>query len=247
LDGAFQDIHERDLLFQYIHRIKFQGDYEKAVRDYFEDGKNCCRRFTQLCAEHKPEGVKTVLDFASGYGRVARHSAEFMPGVAWTCCDIHPEAVEFLRSHGLPAIPSTHDPQAWTSPQSYDAVLALTFFSHMPDHNFGPRLRSIFDAVAPGGIMVFTTHGEVTVQKIWKLPRSCFDSRGYYWQLGSDQPDLDRWNTGPAPSPSDMSTPFFATFPKPASSATSAASGGGTRISTSCGESSLRSQGIAST
>jgi SAM-dependent methyltransferase len=191
LDGAFQDIHERDLLFQYIHRIKFQGDYDKAVRDYFEDGKNCCRRFTQLCAEHKPKGVKTVLDFASGYGRVARHAAEFMPGVAWTCCDIHPEAVEFLCSRGLPAIPSTHDPQAWTAPQLYDAVLALTFFSHMPDRSFGPRLRSIFDAVAPGGIMVFTTHGEVTLQEKWRLARSCFDSRGFYWQLGSDQPDLD--------------------------------------------------------
>ena len=35
MDGAFQDIHERDLLFQYIHRIKHQGDYDKAVRDYF--------------------------------------------------------------------------------------------------------------------------------------------------------------------------------------------------------------------
>jgi len=184
-------VHERDFLFDYIHRVNYKGDHAAALAHYLRGGEDCCRRFANLCAEHKPDGVKTVLEFASGYGRVARHAASVMPDTAWTSCDIHPEALEFLRSHGVQAIPSAKDPRDWVPPQHYDAVLALSFFTHMPDHSFGPWLRRIFEAVAPGGIMMFTTHGEVTVKRILKLPLSSFDSRGFLWQIGSDQPDLD--------------------------------------------------------
>jgi hypothetical protein len=67
----------------------------------------------------------------------------------------------------------------------------LSLFSHLPDLSFGPWLRRIFEAVAPGGIMMFTTHGEVTLQRRWQLPLSSFDSRGFFWQIGGDQVDLD--------------------------------------------------------
>ena len=184
-------VHERDFLFDYIHRIIFKGDHAAALKRYIEGGEDCCRRFAGLCAEHKPDGVRRVLDFASGFGRVARHSARVMPDASWTACDIHPEALEFLRGLGLPAIPSARHPRDWAPPQLYDAVLVLSLFSHLPDLSFGPWMRRIFEAVAPGGIMMFTTHGEVTLQHRWQLPLSSFDSRGFFWQIGGDQPDLD--------------------------------------------------------
>lgn len=119
-------IHERDMLFDFLVRAVFPTDPAKAVDAYFEDGEVSCRRFAELCADHFQGKVSTVLEFASGYGRVARHAHRMLPGTRWICCDIHPEAVEYARLQlNLEAILSSRSPEAWNvGGQSFDVVFA---------------------------------------------------------------------------------------------------------------------------
>jgi hypothetical protein len=88
---------------------------------------------------------------------------------------------------------STIDPAAWKAPQTYDAVFALSFFSHTPDHRFGQWLAALSRALNAGGLLIFTTHGETTIARNY-LPQGIhidLGEAGYHWNPNSDQPDLD--------------------------------------------------------
>ena len=113
-----------------------------------------------------------------------------MPDIDWTCCDIHPAAVSFIKNvYGLDAFVSTHNPTEWLPARTFDVVFALSFFSHMPAASFGPWLSALAGALNPGGLLIFTSHGEQTARL---RPGSVvFDERGFNWVTHSDQGDLD--------------------------------------------------------
>jgi hypothetical protein len=112
---AITEIHSNDLLFDYLVRIPMRGDRERATETYLRGGHDCARKFVDLCQELGD--LNSILEFASGYGRVARHVAALAPKLSWTCCDIHSEAVAFIREKiGFPAFLSTIDPAAWKAP-----------------------------------------------------------------------------------------------------------------------------------
>jgi SAM-dependent methyltransferase len=200
--GVTGDIHEQDLLFDLLVRNVYMADPGKAVDAYFEDGEDSCRRFAELCQEHGQGAARTVLEFAAGYGRVARHAHRIMPDVQWTCCDIHPSAVEYARSRmGVEGILSSSRPETLDlQGRRFDVVFALSFFSHMPHATFGPWLTRLFEAVSPNGLLIFTTHGEVSARNRRRggLPAE-FHQDGHAWYQASDQRDL---------SPSDYGTSY---------------------------------------
>jgi SAM-dependent methyltransferase len=191
--GIISEIHEQDMLFDFLVRAVFPTNPAQAVDAYFDGGEDCCRRFAALCAEHKQSGVSTILEFASGYGRVARHAPRLLPEMHWTCCDVHPAAVAFTREHlGLEAILSSAHPDAWdVGGRRFDVVFALSFFSHMPHNTFGRWLEQLWDAVASDGLLIFTTHGEITAGNMRAGGMSVqFDDSGFFWNDRSDQRDL---------------------------------------------------------
>lgn len=191
--GVLGHIHKHDMLFDFLVRAVFLADPAKAVDAYFDGGEDCCRRFAALCAEHFQGTVGTVLEFASGYGRVTRHAHHMLPTTRWICCDIHLEAVEYARSQlKLEAIHSSTRPEAWdVGGQCFDVVFALSFFSHMPHVTFGDWLERLLDAVAPGGLLIFTTHGEVSESNMRAGGMAArFDESGFFWHPASDQRDL---------------------------------------------------------
>ena len=80
--GVVGDIHEQDMLFDFLVRNVYKADPGRAVDAYFEDGEDSYRRFTELCREHGQGTIRTVLEFAAGYCRVARHAHRFLPEAA---------------------------------------------------------------------------------------------------------------------------------------------------------------------
>ena len=45
------------------------------------------------------------------------------------------------------------------APQQFDAVFALSFFSHLPITTWARWLVRLVQAARPGGFVIFTTHG----------------------------------------------------------------------------------------
>jgi SAM-dependent methyltransferase len=200
------DVHSDDLLWQFLTVHPSLPEPTQVADHYFRDGAESARKLGLILMDHLPAAAAglpyTLLEFASGYGMVTRHLPIALPKAEIVSCDIHSEAVEFIRHRlGSRAILSRHLPEELSLEREYDAVFALSFFSHMPERTFGRWLGALYRGVKPGGILVFTTHGLGT----WPIFGSpVIPENGFWFKASSEQGDLDSEEYG-----STISTPEF--------------------------------------
>jgi SAM-dependent methyltransferase len=200
------DIHPDDMMWRFISRHRNCPTLESAVRRYFDSGAESAHKFDQIVRSHvgrkAAAGELTVLEFASGYGMVTRHMAELSIHARLVACDIHPQAVSFVRDRiHVEAIGSHPVPEDLHFPDGYDVVFALSFFSHIPDSTFRRWLAALFGAVNPGGILVFTTHGLLSMPLMGNI---ALNAGGFWFRPSSEQADLD-----PADYGSTVSSPAY--------------------------------------
>lgn len=156
--GVSAEIDPSDHIFRFLREHPNVG--ERAATDYFSDGRECAIKLRTLIQEQRPVSSVRILEFASGYGRVTRHLPKVIPEATLTACDIHAEAVRFIARLGVEAIISSENPDNFNPGRSFDVVFALSFFSHIPQTTWTRWLRRLLDYTLPGGLLIFTTHGE---------------------------------------------------------------------------------------
>jgi hypothetical protein len=119
---------------------------------------------------------------------VSRHLKRY-PQFDLVCCDIHANAIEFLKDQiGVKTLLSASVPEEFSALERYDVVFALSFFSHMPKSTFGRWLLALYSALKTPGYLVFTTHGLACVMDagIAEMPPD-----GFFFAPVSEQKDLD--------------------------------------------------------
>jgi len=190
------EIHQDDFIFKFLYDNPTFKTKEAAIEYYFNDGANSVSQLksilTDVCSL---DGNKIdLLEFASGYGCLTRHMQNVMPYADSTACDIHEKAIEFIETKiGAKAVLSKSDPLAFQLNRKFDAVFALSFFSHMPKRTFTPWLKSLAAHLKPGGYLIFTTHGLLS-RKFF--PKCKFDEEGFFFHADSEQKDLDKAEYG---------------------------------------------------
>jgi SAM-dependent methyltransferase len=111
------------------------------------------------------EPDQRVLDLGCSSGRVVRVLAAALPGVEWHGCDPIADAVDWARAH-LPGIQFERSPEypPLQHPDGFfDAVYAISIWSHFSDSAAIDWLREARRIVRPGGRLVLTTHGYQTI------------------------------------------------------------------------------------
>src|SRR3954464_11763142 len=81
--GVSGALHPRDFIFWYIYNDPSQQDKMHAIEHYFESGRGTAAFLLEMLNEPGIKGVLaerqaateplSILEFASGYGRVTRH------------------------------------------------------------------------------------------------------------------------------------------------------------------------------
>ena len=89
-------VHENDFLLQFIKERESLSS-EDALSHYLANGRDSAEKLNRIIQDLGVKQPFDFLDFASGYGMVARHYATVMPQARVTTCDIHPEANAFNR------------------------------------------------------------------------------------------------------------------------------------------------------
>jgi SAM-dependent methyltransferase len=163
--GVSPAIHRDDFMFWTLHDDLNRKDKLGAVQAYFASGYDTALRLKALLDGHLPPGPLDLLDFAAGYARVTRHFARVWPEARPVLCDIHEEAVAFARGIGFEATPSTWTPEEF-SPGTYDAIVTVSFFTHMPREVWTRWLVALGRALRPGGVLLFTTHGAAALDSM---------------------------------------------------------------------------------
>jgi hypothetical protein len=194
--GVSPEVYVDDFIFQFCYDHASFPTKELAINYYFEDGaksakkvRNAVDRWMGNC-----DRLLNILEFASGYGAVTRHAKKELEPHILTSCDIHPQAIEFLSNNfHVKTLQSQAYPEELNFNEKYDVIFVLSFFSHMPRETFYRWLLKLYSALASGGIILFTTHGKVTLQT---NPQAVLDEDGYWFCPGSEQRDIEAANYG---------------------------------------------------
>jgi len=197
------EVDPRDEMFR-VAREAAHGNRDQALVDYFRAGRSAARIFGRLLGPlraSKDGGTDRplrVLDFASGWGRVTRFLAAALPDVELTVSDISTRAVAFQREVlGVRGFVSATRPEELAVPDEarpedgFDAVLAGSLFTHLPQSTFDSWLRRLFGLVAPGGVLAVSTHPEERLPEAFSMPVS-----GLFYETASEIPELDAAHYG---------------------------------------------------
>ena len=190
--NVIPDIHPNDFIFKFLlNHPNFFKDSKLAVSHYFDDGAQSANKLMKIIHGYHGQTGKQfqLLEFASGYGCVTRHLPRFLPKDSITSCDIHVEAIDFIREKiGNPVILSNSVPEKLDLPSKYDVIFALSFFSHMPKKTWARWLNVLFSKLMKDGHLIFTTHG---LQSMKHLNNPQLDSEGFWFKPVSEQGDLE--------------------------------------------------------
>jgi SAM-dependent methyltransferase len=185
-----RNVHLNDMILHFLLDHPGFPTPASAVAHYFDDGAKSGRILAGLLDELQVgrNGSPSLLEFASGYGRVTRHLKDALPSASVTSCDIHPDAVQFIKEVlETTAVVSHRVPEQLALPQRYDVVFALSFYSHMPRETWGRWIRAHLSALTDTGILIFTTHGLLSAP-LFGGPHIPAD--GFWFRADSEQKDL---------------------------------------------------------
>ncbi len=181
-------VHDADYIFQWLRDSPAKMDALAVAREYLDGGAQTAGLVRDLIGNFRSTTAPfTMLEFASGYGRVTRHWANAIPAAGVVACDIHEEAVFFLRELGLRASLSSSVPEELGLGETFDVVFALSFFTHMPRTTWGRWLQALASRLTPSGLLMFTTHGLASLQH---MGVTSLGKDGYWFGSFSEQKDL---------------------------------------------------------
>lgn len=154
-------IHPADEMYRFDlaghHRTR-----ETASVFYFATGAAIFRTVSEIAAWCFGgfEGVRSFLDFASGYGRATRFIVRAISPSRVTAAEIDPGAVRFQEeAFGVNGCVSGHEPRDLALEGPFDFILVVSLFSHLPPESFEPWLARLYELVDEGGALAFSTHG----------------------------------------------------------------------------------------
>lgn len=192
--GICSQIHPKDYIFWFSYDSSVHADKSIVVKEYLEGGRAAAKHLRQIIGDYRSlDEPFSLLEFAAGYGRVTRHLKAALPAARILACDIHEDAVEFLRHMGAESTLSSVDPEGFQTTQKFDVIYALSFFTHMPKATWGRWLSALADGLVPGGHLIFTTHGESALAT---MGSAGFEPDGFWFVPFSEQKDLSTADYG---------------------------------------------------
>jgi SAM-dependent methyltransferase len=135
---------------------------EAAAVAYLSTGEQIFRTVEDVVAWRFGDfsRVGSLLDFASGWGRLTRFLVRAIPPNRIVVSDIDPSGVRFQEdAFGVRGVVSTTDPAAFPIEDRFDLVFVSSLFSHLPEKRFEGWLEALFRRVRPSGVLAFSVCG----------------------------------------------------------------------------------------
>jgi SAM-dependent methyltransferase len=144
------------------------GMHTGNVGRYFHVGLSAIQCIDRALARCTPQpDVKTILDMPSGYGRVLRFLAQRFPEARITACELDKAAVDYCAKHfGAQKAYSETNLRTLSLGTQFDLIWCGSLITHLDRGAVGDVLEFFHRHSAPGGVVIFTTHGTVAAQRI---------------------------------------------------------------------------------
>ena len=149
-----------------------RGDRRGA---YVGAGRNAVRLLDDalVAVTRRVEDVASWLDFGCGHGRVVRFLAERADPQAIWVTDVDREAVAFCAAEFGVHVFHAAGGGSRVDVDGFDVAYAFSVLTHLPERAGMDAMALLGRVVRPGGLLVFTTHGETSVTWAPTLGRWC--------------------------------------------------------------------------
>ena len=119
-----------------------------------------------MVAAGKTDGG-SALDLPSGHGRVLRWIKAEFPDARLGAGDIDHDGVDFCAAtFGATPVYGREDPADVEIDAPYELIWCGSLFTHLPPERWEGFLDLFERALAPGGLLVFTTHGRRIAERM---------------------------------------------------------------------------------
>lgn len=146
-------IHKNDLMFQH-HLHKNPENISEVLFHYFNVGLDALNKIKDQLPDLNPA---CVLDFGAGYGRGSRFLPYFFPDAEVYVSELKQAALEFQSNiFGFTPVFHSEDPASFRPDTSFDLVMAISVFSHLPEESGRAWLKMLAENLGERGVLVFT-------------------------------------------------------------------------------------------
>lgn len=165
---------ERQLLNNVSSYI-YHGDgmYDGDGAHYFRVGLSAIHCIDGALTAAGLNDVRTILDFPCGSGRVMRFLRPRFPEARITACELATGPVQFcVRMFGAEPAYSSLNLDEVSLGKQFDLIWCGSLATHLNEDGITALFRLFRRHLAPGGIMIFTTHGDFVARR---MPTRDFD------------------------------------------------------------------------
>jgi SAM-dependent methyltransferase len=145
---------------------------------FFERGEQSATAIASASERHglPMSDVGTLLDFGCGCGRVLRHWAAY-PGVKPSGSDLNADATAWIAAN-LPFARASANGLAPPLPyadETFDLIYSISVFTHLTEELGVAWMAELRRILRPGGLLMFTIHGETYAPQLTRRERAAFD------------------------------------------------------------------------
>lgn len=149
------------------------GMYTGNGAQYFKVGLSAVACIESAIEAAALTSVSRVLDLPCGHGRVLRFLVRRFPEAEFTASDLDRKGVDFCaRTFGVKGVYSQPDLSELSLGHHFDLIWCGSLITHLDSKGIRDLLAFFARHLLPGGLLVFTTHGERVVHR---LQRKAFD------------------------------------------------------------------------
>lgn len=144
-----------------------------SYRGFHRWGAENARDIVAAIGRHAPGDRPRIAEWGCGLGRLAAHIA---PDHDYTGFDIDPSSVEWCRAH-LPGayLLNAAQPPLPAGDGVFDVVFAVSIFTHLSEAAHVAWRDEILRVLKPGGVFLFTVHGEAQAARLLPEERRRFE------------------------------------------------------------------------
>jgi SAM-dependent methyltransferase len=173
-------------------QVRVAGAYNAR---FFVVGQKIVADMTDVLHAHGYglQDMANILDFGCGCGRTLIPLSFILPAERISGTDIDKQAIQWMSSNYT----SFKDlnvnrvkPPLKYSDASFDFVFGISVFTHLPEKMQNAWLAEIARILKPGGVGLFTTHGEKFSQKLPGPAIEELERKGFYYSVGFETDGL---------------------------------------------------------
>lgn len=131
---------------------------------YYYTGKAHAKYIAQLIKDNLVDQSPVICEWGCGPARIIRHMTDYFENadIELQGFDYNPDTINWCKEHisGVKFDCNTLSPPLPCDENVFDCVYNLSVFTHLSEEMHHQWMKELRRVVKPGGIIIFTTHGD---------------------------------------------------------------------------------------